>query len=190
LSLSGHKLYGPKGCGALYVRNRTPRIKLEPIFHGGGHERGIRSGTINVTGAVGVGMACEICRQDMKAETHRVSVLRNDLEDGISARLTGVHINGDPEHRLPHTSHVTFEDIDAEGLIIALEDIAVSSGSACTSASVEPSHVLSAMGLDEASIFGSIRFSLGRGTSAADIKYVIQKVSENVPRLRELRQLR
>jgi cysteine desulfurase len=189
LSFSGHKLYGPKGCGALYVRQRSPRIKLEPLLHGGGHERGFRSGTINVPGVVGVGVASELCQLEMKTDAIRISSLRDRLENELKTRLTGVRVNGDPKQRLPHTTHLTFEGIDAEGLLVAMSDVAISTGSACTSASIEPSHVLSAMGLNESMIYSSVRFGLGRGTTSTDISYVILRICETVEALRKLREV-
>jgi cysteine desulfurase len=188
LSLSGHKLYGPKGSGALYVRSRSPRTKLVPLLHGGGHERGMRSGTINVPGVVGVGAACDLCRREMAMEAARLSSLRDELEREIISRTAGVRVNGDSAHRLPQTTHLSFDDVEAEAMLVALDDVAVSTGSACTSASVEPSHVLSSLGMAETAIYGSIRFGLGRDTTAADVRYVITRVTETVRRLRELRQ--
>lgn len=187
LSLSAHKFYGPKGVGALYVRPRTPRTKLVPLFHGGGHERAMRSGTINVPGVVGLGAACEMRRSEMAAEATRLSVLRDALEQGILSGISGVRVNGDLAHRLPQTTHLSFEGVDAEGMLVALDGIALSTGSACTSASIAPSHVLSAMGLSEAATYGSIRFGLGKDSTMSEVREVVNRVVDAVHRLRELR---
>jgi cysteine desulfurase len=189
LSLSAHKFYGPKGSGALYVRTKSPRIKLVPLFHGGGHERGMRSGTINVPGVVGLGAACDLCRRDMAADATKLSALRDQLEQGILSRVSGVRVNGDIAHRLPQTTHLSFDDVEAEGMLVALRDVALSTGSACTSANMEPSHVLSALGLPEAAIYSSIRFGLGRDTTVDHVRHVTDRVIEAVDRLRGLRQL-
>lgn len=189
LSLSAHKFYGPKGSGALYVRTKSPRIKLVPLFHGGGHERGMRSGTINVPGVVGLGAACDLCRRNMAADATKLSALRDQLEHGILSRVSGVRVNGDIAHRLPQTTHLSFDDVEAEGMLVALKDVALSTGSACTSASMEPSHVLTALGLPEAAIYGSIRFGLGRDTTVDHVRHVTDRVVEAADRLRGLRQL-
>lgn len=189
LSLSAHKFYGPKGCGALYIRHRSPRIRLISLFHGGGHERGVRSGTANVPGIVGLGAAADICRREMVAEATRIAALRDELERRILNTVPGVMVNGASDARLPNTTNLTFEGIEAEALLVALRSIAVSTGSACTSASVEPSHVLKAMMLDEGAIFGSLRFSLGRSTTASEVDAVVGQLTDAVGRLRAMRQL-
>jgi len=186
LSMSAHKMYGPKGVGALYVRRREPRVRLEPIIHGGGHERGMRSGTLNVPGIVGMGKAAEIARQEMQAEAARLTALRERLWEGISGRLEDVYRNGHPVHCLPNTLNVSFAYVEGEALMLGMEDIAVSSGSACTSASLEPSYVLRAMGVSDELAHGSIRFSLGRFNTEEEIDYTINRVVEVVKRLREM----
>jgi cysteine desulfurase len=189
LSLSAHKFYGPKGCGALYVRHRSPRTKLVPLFHGGGHERGLRSGTANVPGIVGLGAAADICRRELVADAARVAALRDRLEQRIINTVPGVTVNGARCSRLPNTTHLTFDGVEAEAMLVALGGVALSTGSACTSASMEPSHVLAAMGLGEASIFGSLRFGLGRGNTEVEVDAVAAQVADAVGRLRALRQL-
>jgi cysteine desulfurase len=176
LSLSAHKLYGPKGAGALFVRRKGPRVRLAPLLDGGGHERGYRSGTLNVPGIVGLGAACEVAQRDMPAEGARLSGLRDRLETAIIAALPRVFINGDPAHRLPQVTNLSFAGADGNSILRALDDIAVSSGSACTSASLEPSHVLRAMGIDDELAHNSIRFSLGRFTTCQEVDYVVEKV--------------
>jgi cysteine desulfurase len=185
LSFSGHKFYGPKGCGALYVRH-DPCVELSPLFDGGGHECGFRSGTLNVPGIVGVGMACEVAMEVMEAESRRLGALRDKLETGIVARLSGVHVNGDPVARMSHVTNLSFEGLCGDSLVGAFEDIAVSSGSACTSACPEPSHVLRACGLSPELAKASLRFSLGRSTTGEEIDYVISKTVECVTNLRAL----
>ena len=181
LSLTGHKMYGPKGCGALYIRKRTD---IAALLVGGGQERGLRSGTLNVPGIVGLGRACAICGTEMSEEAARLGHLRNRLLAGLTAELDGVIVNGSLEHRLPHNLHVSFTDVDGESLLIGIGDIAVSSGSACASASGTPSHVLRALLGDNAVPAASIRFGLGRFTTADDIEYTIQKFTTVVKHLR------
>ena len=186
LSMSAHKMHGPKGVGALYVRKLNPRVKLEPLLDGGGHERGLRSGTLNVPGIVGFGAACELARTGMKAEAERVRKLRDRLWDGLRKNLDLVTLNGHPKRRLPGNLNVSFKYVESEGLMTALEGIAVSSGAACTTVKAEPSHVLRAIGLPEDLARGSIRFGLGRGTTAEEIEEVIDRVTGAVRKLREL----
>jgi cysteine desulfurase len=184
LSLSAHKLYGPKGCGALFVRRKNPRVRLAPLLDGGGHERGYRSGTLNVPGIVGLGSACEIARSEMAGESVRLAHLRDRLETTILEALPRVFVNGDPLHRLPNVSNLSFADADGSSILRALDDIAVSSGSACTSASLQASHVLRAMGLNDELAYNSIRFSLGRMTTQVEVEQVAQKVIRIVRGLR------
>jgi cysteine desulfurase len=183
LSLTGHKMYGPKGCGALYIRKRT---EISPLIVGGGQERGLRSGTLNVPGIVGLGAACAICRAEMGDEHRRIARLRDRLLDGLQTNLGGLCVNGSIEHRLPNNLHVSFEGVDGDSLIIGIGDIAVSAGSACGSASSAPSHVLRAIHGDTASPVASIRFGLGRGTTESDIDYTIEKFTAVVRRLRQM----
>jgi cysteine desulfurase len=185
MSFSAHKLYGPKGVGALYVRRRNPRVKLTSQIDGGGHERGMRSGTLNVPGIVGFGKACEIAGQEMEAENRRIGALRDKLENSLK-NLEESYVNGSREHRLPHLSNMAFKYADSEGLMTGFnKDIAVSSGSACTSASIEPSYVLKALGLGDDLAHSSLRFGLGRFTTEEEIDYTIEQVSRTVKRLRE-----
>ncbi|HET7220032.1 MAG TPA: IscS subfamily cysteine desulfurase [Vicinamibacterales bacterium] len=184
LSLTGHKYYGPKGAGALYVRRRKPRIPLACQIDGGGHEQGLRSGTLNVPGIVGLGRAAAICRAEMGEESARLSRLRNTLLDGLRAGLDGVRVNGSLTHRLPHNLHVTFERVEGEALLMALGDLAVSTGSACSSGSQAPSHVLQAIGAVGEGAGASIRFGLGRNTTDADIDFAIERVTAVVKSLR------
>ena len=188
LSLTAHKLYGPKGVGALYVRRRRPRVPLAPIIDGGGHERGLRSGTLNVPGIVGFGAAAEICRTELAAEGERIGGLRDRLLAALTGRLDGVHVNGSLEQRLPHNLNVSFAGIEGESLLVGLDDVAVSSGAACSTASpsLEPSHVLRALGLPHELARASLRFGLGRWTTAEEIDYAADKVASLVTRLREL----
>lgn len=186
LALSAHKMYGPKGVGALYVRRRNPRVQLSAIIDGGGHERGMRSGTLNVPGIVGLGKACEICRQEMKAEGVRLSGLRARLKAGLERRLEGVFVNGSLEHRLPGNLNVSFAEVDGESLMMGIGDVAVSSGSACTSANLEASYVLKNLGVSEALAQSSIRFGLGRFNTEEEVDYVVEKVAQTVSNLREL----
>ncbi len=186
LSLSAHKIYGPKGCGALYVRRRNPRVQLSAIIDGGGHERGMRSGTLNVPGIVGFGKACEVCQQEMSTESERLRRLRDRLKDGIFSKLDEVYINGSMVHRLPHNLNVSFAFVEGESLLMGINDIAVSSGSACTSATLEPSYVLKALGVGEDLAHTSIRFGIGRFNTEEEVDYVLGRVAETVNRLREL----
>ena len=185
MSLSAHKLYGPKGVGALYVRRR-PRVSLSPQIDGGGHEHGVRSGTLNVPGIVGFGAACSLCREEMVPESVRVGGLRDRLKAALESQLDGVYVNGSMEHRLPHNLNLSFAGVDSESLLIALSDIALSTGSACTSATVEPSHVLRALGVGEERLHSAVRFGLGRFTTEAEIDYTAGRIVGVVRRLREL----
>lgn len=184
LSLTAHKMYGPKGVGALYVRMGKPRVKLEAQMDGGGHEKGRRSGTLNVPGIVGLGKACEVAGQVMAAESERLLALRERLWAGIRARLDHVHLNGHPGLRLPGNLNVSFDLVDGESLLMSLKDVAVSSASACTSASMEPSYVLRALGVGNAPAHTSIRFGLGRGNTGEEVDYVLDRLVEQVTRLR------
>jgi len=186
LSLSGHKIYGPKGVGALYVRRRNPRVQVGAQMDGGGHERGMRSGTLNVPGIVGLGKACELARLEMDSESTRLRALRDKLRAGIEAGLDYVAVNGSWEHRLPMNLNMSFLYVEGESLLMGINDVAVSSGSACTSATLEPSYVLKALGLGDDVAHSSIRFGLGRFTTEAEIDYVIAKVVTVVKKLREL----
>lgn len=186
LCLSAHKLYGPKGAGALYVRRRGPRVRLVPQMHGGGHERGLRSGTLNVPGIVGLGKACAIARAEMSAEAERLKGLRNRLESAL-LQLEETYVNGHREHRLPGTTNLSFKGVEDEALIMGFnKDIALSSGSACTSASLEPSYVLKALGLSDELARSSLRFGLGRFTTEAEVDYTIERVTRTVHQLREM----
>jgi cysteine desulfurase len=185
-SLTAHKMYGPKGVGALYVRRRNPRVQLTPIIDGGGHERGMRSGTLNVPGIVGFGKAAELCRHEMIAEGERLSGLRDRLRDRLDQRLRDIYVNGTMDRRLPQNLNVSFAHVDGESLLIAIDDVAISSGSACSSASVEPSYVLKALGVRDDLARSSIRFGLGRWTTAEEVDYVSEKVASVVTRLREM----
>jgi cysteine desulfurase len=184
LSITAHKLYGPKGVGALYVRMGKPRVKLVPLLDGGGHERGRRSGTLNVPGIVGLGVACEISQRVMEVEGARLAALRDRLQRQIFDSLDYVHLNGHPQRRLPNNLNVSFEFVEGESMLMSLKDIAVSSGSACTSASLEPSYVLRALGVGDALAHTSIRFGLGRWTTEAEVDYVAARTVENAKRLR------
>ena len=186
LSLTAHKIYGPKGVGALYVRSSKPRVKLIPLIEGGGQERGLRSGTLNVPGIVGLGKACEIAQKDMMADGERLTGLSQRLKARIVGQLDEVNLNGDPLKRLPGNLHLSFAYIEGESLLMGLKDIAVSTGSACTSASLEPSHVLRAIGLEENLAYSSIRFGLGRFNTEEEVDYTARRVVEEVRRLREL----
>ena len=185
MSFTAHKIYGPKGIGALYVR-RKPRLRLSPQMDGGGHERGMRSGTLNVPGIVGFGRACELCQAEMNEEADRLGSLRDKLKDGILNRIADVSINGGLKHRLPHNLNVSFAHVDGESLLMGLTDIAVSSGSACTTDLPEPSHVLQALGVKNELAHSSIRFGLGRSNTEEEVDYAIDRVAEVVSRLREL----
>jgi cysteine desulfurase len=186
LSLSGHKLYGPKGVGALYVRRRNPRVQISEQINGGGHERGMRSGTLNVPGIVGLGKACEIAGQEMAAEGERLSKLRDKLRAKLEGSLDYIHVNGSMEHRLPNNLNISFVYVEGESLLMGINDVAVSSGSACTSATLEPSYVLKALGLGDDVAHSSIRFGLGRFNTEAEVDYVADKVIDIVKKLREL----
>jgi cysteine desulfurase len=186
LSLTAHKVYGPKGVGALYVRGTHPRVKIMPMLDGGGHERGMRSGTLNVPGIVGLGIACELGQKEMGGEAERLMGLRERLRTGLVQQLEDVYINGDPVRRLPGNLNMSFAYIDGESLMMGLKEIAVSTGSACTSASLEPSHVLKALGLDDSLAHASIRFGVGRFNTAEEIEYTIGRVAEEVHRLRKI----
>ena len=184
LCLSAHKLYGPKGIGALYMRRKNPRVRISAQMHGGGHEKGLRSGTLNVTGIVGLGKACELAAKEMWDDAGRISVLRTRLEQMI-ADLGGIYINGSIRNRLPNTSNLAFEGIDSNELVRKLKDVAVATGSACTSALPEPSHVLSAMGLGKALAHASVRFSLGRFTTEEEVDFAVDCVKNAVNKLRK-----
>ena len=200
-SVTAHKLYGPKGVGALYVRGRKPRVRLEPIFHGGGHERGLRSGTLNVPGIVGFGKAVEISMAEREDEARHLRLLRRRLLDGILAEVSDVSVNGPPlprieadgslapgaeERRLPGNLNLSFAGVEGEALLMGLKNVAVSSGSACTSASLQPSHVLKAIGVPDDLAHASIRFGLGRPNTAEEVDFTIGAVAATVKRLREL----
>ncbi len=186
LSLSAHKIYGPKGIGALYVRSKAPRVRLTPMMDGGGHERGMRSGTLNVPGIVGLGAACEIAGKEMAEETARVSDLRNKLHAGICERLDEVYLNGHPTERLSGNLNISFAYVEGESLLMGISDIAVSSGSACTSATLEPSYVIRALGTSEELAHSSIRFGLGRFNTEEEVDFVADRVVKEVKRLREM----
>jgi cysteine desulfurase len=186
MAFSGHKMYGPKGVGALYVRRKNPRVKVTSQMDGGGHERGMRSGTLNVPGIVGFGKACEICRLDMEEDTKRIGKLRDKLETEL-LKLEEAYVNGSVEHRLPHVSNISFKYVEGEGLMMGFnKNIAVSSGSACTSASLEPSYVLKALGLGDDLAHSSLRFGLSRFTTEEQIDYTIEQISQTVLKLREM----
>jgi len=186
LAISGHKIYGPKGVGALYVRRRSPRVQLSAIIDGGGHERGMRSGTLNVTGIIGLGKACELAQQEMPEESKKMRALRDRLRAGLEAKLDEVFINGSMEHRLPNNLNMSFAYVEGESLLMGINDVAVSSGSACTSATLEPSYVLKALGVGEDLAHTSIRFGLGRFNTEEDVDYVTDKMVQVVTKLREL----
>jgi cysteine desulfurase len=186
LSISGHKIYGPKGVGALYVRRKNPRVQVSAIIDGGGHERGMRSGTLNVPGIVGLGKACELARLEMAAEAKKLGALRDRLKDRIMGRLDEVYINGTMEHHLPGNLNISFAYVEGESLLMGINDVAVSSGSACTSATLEPSYVLKALGTGDDLAHSSIRFGIGRFNNEAEVDYVADRVCETVERLREL----
>src|SRR5947207_14296011 len=185
-SISGHKMYGPKGVGALYVRRKSPRVQISAIIDGGGHERGMRSGTLNVPGIVGLGKACAIASEEMAQESCKLAGLRNRLRDRIMGRLDEVYLNGSGEHRLPGNLNISFAYVEGESLLMGINDIAVSSGSACTSATLEPSYVLKALGTGDDLAHSSIRFGLGRFNTEAEIDYVADRVIATVEKLREL----
>jgi cysteine desulfurase len=186
LSLSGHKIYGPKGVGALYVRRRNPRVQIAAQIDGGGHERGMRSGTLNVAGIVGLGKACEIAREEMDSEAAYLRGLRDRLKAKLESELDYVQVNGSWEHRLPGNLNMSFVYVEGESLLMGINDVAVSSGSACTSATLEPSYVLKALGLGDDVAHSSIRFGLGRFNTQAEVDYVADKVIDIVKKLREL----
>lgn len=186
LSITAHKLYGPKGCGALYVRSRGPRVRLAPMIHGGGHERGMRSGTLNVPGAVGFGMACEVAAADLEADHGRIHALRDRLQRGLFDQLDDVYLNGHPSRRLAGNLNVSFAHVDGESLLLGLQEVAVSSGSACTSATLEPSYVLRALGVSDELAHSSIRFGIGRFNTEEEVDYVISRVVGEVRRLRRM----
>jgi len=186
LSLSGHKLYGPKGVGALYVRMKDPRVKLEPIIHGGGHERGFRSGTLNVPGIVGLGKACEISGAEMATESPRLAAMRDAFWANLSSRLDGISRNGHDVHCLPNTINISFAYVEGESIMLNMPEIAVSSGSACTSATLEPSYVLTACGVPDEVAHGSLRFSLGRFNTPDQLEYTADRLVETIGRLREM----
>ncbi|HTI59383.1 IscS subfamily cysteine desulfurase [Mucilaginibacter sp.] len=185
LAFSAHKIYGPKGVGALYVRRKGPRVKVTAQMDGGGHERGMRSGTLNVPGIVGFGKACELCAQEMESEAKRLSALRDRLQAELTV-LEESYVNGNQEHRLPHVANISFKYVEGEGLMMAMKDLAVSSGSACTSASLEPSYVLKSLGLSDDLAHSSIRFGLGRFTTEEEVDYAIEVTRKSVLHLREL----
>jgi cysteine desulfurase len=186
VSISAHKMYGPKGVGALYVRRKGPRVQLAAVIDGGGHERGMRSGTLNVPGIVGLGKACAICMEEMPQESARLSGLRDRLKNKIMTGLDEVYINGSMEHRLPQNLNISFAYVEGESLLMGINDVAVSSGSACTSATLEPSYVLKALGTGDDLAHSSIRFGLGRFNTEAEVDYVAERVIDTVQRLREL----
>lgn len=187
LSMTGHKIYGPKGCGALYVRAKGPRVRLTPMMDGGGHERGMRSGTLNVPGIVGLGKASEICGQELEHETAKLMALRARLHEGITKALEDVYLNGHPTQRLPGNLNLSFSYVEGESFLMGLnKDIALSSGSACTSATLEPSYVLKALGVGEELAHTSIRFGLGRFNTEEEVDYVVSRVVEVTQRLRDL----
>jgi cysteine desulfurase len=185
LAISGHKMYGPKGVGALYVRRKNPRVKVTSQMDGGGHERGMRSGTLNVPGIVGLGKAAEVALHDMGPEAIRLAGMRDRLELGLS-EIEESYVNGSRQHRLPHVTNMSFKYVEGEGLMMAIKDLAVSSGSACTSASLEPSYVLKALGLSDDLAHSSLRFGLGRFTTEEEIDFAIAQVTEAVNKLRNM----
>lgn len=186
MSLTAHKLYGPKGVGALYVRRRNPRVQITAQMDGGGHERGMRSGTLNVPGIAGLGAACEIAKQEMAEEAKRLGFLRDKLKDKLMNNLDEVYVNGSLEHRLPHNLNISFAYVEGESLLMGINDIAVSSGSACTSATLEPSYVLKALGAGDDLAHSSIRFGIGRFNTEEEVDYAGDKVIDVVQKLREL----
>src|SRR5579872_5660533 len=186
MSLSGHKMYGPKGVGALYVRRKAPRVQITAQMDGGGHERGMRSGTLNVPRIVGLGEACAICQAEMAEESKRMAYLRDKLKDKLQSELDETYINGTMEHRLPNNLNISFAYVEGESLLMGINDVAVSSGSACTSATLEPSYVLKALGAGDDLAHSSIRFGLGRFNTEEEVDYVANKVVDVVRKLREL----
>ena len=185
-SITAHKIYGPKGVGAIYIRSKGPRVRLTPIIDGGGHERGMRSGTLNVPGIVGLGAACELAGKEMPEESQRLLQLRTKLQAGLFERLDEVYVNGHPTERLPGNLNISFAYVEGESLLMGINDIAVSSGSACTSATLEPSYVIRALGTDEELAHSSIRFGLGRFNTEEEVDYVTERVSKEVKRLRDM----
>jgi cysteine desulfurase len=186
LSLSGHKLYGPKGIGALYVRRKDPRVRLDPIIDGGGHERGMRSGTLPVPHIVGLGTACELAGKEMASESKRLFALRERLRKGITSKLEDVYLNGHPTERLPGNLNLSFAYVEGEAMMMGIKDVAVSSGSACTSASLEPSYVLKALGVGDELAHSSIRFGLGRFNTEEEVDFVVEDVVRAVNHLRQM----
>jgi cysteine desulfurase len=186
LSISAHKIYGPKGVGALYVRSKGPRVRLTPIIDGGGHERGMRSGTLNVPGIVGLGAACDVAGAEMAEEAVRLRELRDRLQAGLFERLDEVYLNGHPTERLPGNLNLSFAYVEGESLLMGINDVAVSSGSACTSATLEPSYVIRALGVNEELAHSSIRFGLGRFNTDEEVDFVTERVAREVKRLREM----
>jgi len=186
LSLSAHKLYGPKGVGALYVRRRKPRVRLQSLQDGGGQERGFRSGTLNTSGIVGLGKACEVAMATMASEAVRLTKLREKMEHELTTRLDSSKLNGHPQRRLPHIANISFGFVEGEGLMMAIKDIACSSGSACTSASLEPSYVLKGLGVGDELAHSSLRLSLGRSTTEEQVDFAVEKIVFAVNRLREM----
>jgi len=186
LSISAHKIYGPKGCGALYIRRKNPRIELTPIIHGGGHEKGFRSGTLAVHNIVGLGKACEISQQQMTEESIQIKLLRDKLLDGLKSEIPNLIINGTMDYRLTGNLNVCFPSAKSDSIMMSMRDIAISSGSACTSASIQPSHVLKALGLTKEESHASIRFGIGRFNTEAEINYTIDKVIDTVNKIRKL----
>ncbi|MGH7229071.1 MAG: IscS subfamily cysteine desulfurase [Nitrospiraceae bacterium] len=186
MSFTAHKIYGPKGVGALYVRKKGPRVRIAPIIDGGGHERGMRSGTLPVPLIVGFGKACELCEQEMAAESVRLATMRDRLQAGIMNTLDEVYLNGHPTQRLPHNLNISFAYVEGESLLMGVKEIALSSGSACTSATLEPSYVLRALGVGSDLAHSSIRFGLGRFNTDEEVEYTIKRIIETVTRLREM----
>ena len=186
MSFTAHKMYGPKGIGALYVRKKDPPIQLYPLLHGGGQENNVRSGTLNVPGIVGFGAACELCKQEMEEEAKQVTALREQLYHGLSKRIDLIHLNGHPTQRLPGNLNLSFEFVESQSILSGLKEIALSSGSACNSDSIEPSYVLRAMGVNDELALGAIRFGLGRHNTGAEVATVVERVASQVARLREL----
>ena len=187
LSLTAHKLYGPKGVGVLYVRRSNPRVRLAPLLYGGGHERGMRSGTLNVPGIVGFGTACELAKKELRGEAKRLRGLTELLWAGLRERVAGIERNGHPEERLPHNLNVYIPDIESRAFIAGLDELAIATGSACTSASVLPSHVITALGYGETRAHGSLRFGLGRGNDEAQVRRAAELVGQRVAQLRAMR---
>jgi len=186
MSFSAHKMYGPKGVGALYIRRKNPRVKITAQIDGGGHEKGIRSGTLNVPAIVGFGKACELCSIEMEHDAKRIGKLRDKLENAL-LKTEETYVNGSREHRLPHVTNISFKHVESEGLLMSLnKEIALSSGSACSSASIEPSHVLKALGLSDDLAHSSLRFSLGRFTTEEEIDHTIKAINNAVIKLREI----